>query len=130
MGRRSRDKYIHQAKEDNRPHAIEFFFSLYKDYPTEYVHFVDYLKPAKKQEIEQARKDFGHVVSNHYGEAYEHDHTFSDDAQVLEYRGLRLIIDNEWGNAWLKDEKGEIHSFQLIWDWDYPIDQYIAYNIT
>ena len=88
-----------------------------------------YYKPATKEEIEQARKDFGHVEEDFYGEKRTHDHTFTDNAQVLEYRGQRFIIDYDWGSAWTKNKKGEVVSFQLEWDWWYPIDQYLdLYN--
>lgn len=123
------NKYIHQAKIDKRLASVGFFFCLYKDYQVPYKHFADYFKPATKAEIKQAKKDFGHVKEEFNGEILEHNHTFSNDADVLDYRGLRLIIDDEWGDAWIKDENGEIHHFQLIWDWDYPIDEYIAYHI-
>ena len=123
------NKYIHQAKIDKKLASVGFFFCLYKDYQVPYKHFADYYKPATKAEIKQAKKDFGHVKEEFNGEILEHSHTFSDDADVLDYRGLRLIIDDEWGDAWIKDENGEIHHFQLIWDWDYPIDEYIAYHI-
>lgn len=86
----------------------------------------DYLKPATKEEIERARADFGHIeeaVEN--GEPYTHDHTFSDDAKVLEYRGRRFIVDEEWGDAWTKDASGRPISFQLRYDWWYPIDEYL-----
>lgn len=123
------NKYIHQAKIDKKLASVGFFFCLYKDYQVPYKHFADYFKPATKAEIKQAKKDFGHVKEEFNGEILEHNHTFSDDTDVLDYRGLRLIIDDEWGDAWIKDENGEIHHFQLIWDWDYPIDEYIAYHI-
>jgi len=88
-----------------------------------------YYKPATKEEIDQARKDFGHVEEDFYGEKRTHDHTFRDNAQVLEYRGQRFILDNEWCSAWTKNKKGEIRSFQLDWDWWYPIDEYLdLYN--
>lgn len=123
------NKYIHQAKIDKKLASVGFFFCLYKDYQVPYKQFADYFKPATKAEIKQAKKDFGHVKEEFNGEILEHNHTFSDDTDVLDYRGLRLIIDDEWGDAWIKDENGEIHHFQLIWDWDYPIDEYIAYHI-
>lgn len=123
------NKYIHQAKIDKKLASVRFFFCLYKDYQVPYKHFADYFKPATKAEIKQAKKDFGHVKEEFNGEILEHNHAFSDDTDVLDYRGLRLIIDDEWNDAWIKDENGEIHHFQLIWDWDYPIDEYIAYHI-
>ena len=89
-----------------------------------------YYKPATKEEIEYARKEFSHIEEMRYDEKITHDHTFKDDAQVLEYRGERYIIDSEWGDAWTKNKKGEVRSFQLQWDWWYPIDEYIdLYNI-
>ena len=90
----------------------------------------EYYKPATKEEIEHARKDFATVEERRYEEKITHTHTFSDVAQVLEYRGNRFIIDNEWGSAWTKNKKGEVVSFQLEWDWWYPIDEYLdLYNI-
>lgn len=89
-------------------------------------------KPATKEEIEQARIDFGSVEDKDLctNEVYHHNHTFKDDAVVLEYRGNRFIIDNEWGCAWTKNKKGEVRSFTLDWDWWYPIDEYLdLYNI-
>lgn len=84
-------------------------------------------KPATKEEIEQARIDFGSVEDKdvHTNEIYHHNHTFRDDAVVLEYRGNRFIIDNEWNYAWAKDKKGEVRCFSLEWDWWYPIDEYL-----
>lgn len=75
-------------------------------------------KPATKEEIEQARKNFGHIEG-------QDEHTFPDDAWVLEYRGQRFIIDKEWGDAWTIDKNGKVRSFQLEWDWWYPIDRYL-----
>ena len=90
----------------------------------------EYYQPATKEEIEQARKDFSHIEEIRYDEKITHNHTFKDDAQVLEYRGNRFIIDNEWGSAWTKNKKGEVRSFDLQWDWWYPIDEYLdLYNI-
>lgn len=91
-----------------------------------------FYKPATKEEIEKARKDFKkvkHIDFNSKKLSYS-THTFNDDAQVIEYRGNRFIIDNEWGDAWTINKKGEPRSFQLEWDWWYPIDQYLdLYNI-
>ena len=82
-------------------------------------------KPATKEEIEKARKDFKKVKHTYYDKVSYSTHTFSDDANVLEYRGQRFIIDDEWGCAWIIDKKGEPRSFQLEWDWWFPIDQYL-----
>lgn len=90
----------------------------------------EYCKPATKEEIKQARRDFSVVNEDFYGEKRTHIHTFKDDAQVLEYRGNRFIIDTEWCNAWTKNKNGEVRNFQLVWDWWYPIDEYLdLYNI-
>jgi hypothetical protein len=89
-------------------------------------------KPATKEEIEKARKDFkkvAHVDFSTKKVSYS-KHTFDDDANVLEYRGNRFIIDNEWGDAWTINKKGECIGFRLDWDWWYPIDEYLdLYNI-
>ena len=91
-----------------------------------------FYKPATKEEIEKARKDFKKVKHTNFSDkkvSYS-THTFDDDARVLEYRGNRFIIDNEWGDAWTINKKGEPTSFQLEYDWWYPIDQYLdLYNI-
>lgn len=87
-------------------------------------------QPATKEEIEQARKNFGCVKEDYHGEIYESTHTFRDDADVIVYRGQRFIVDTEWGCAWTISKKGEIKHFQLEWDWWYPIDEYLdLYNI-
>lgn len=89
-------------------------------------------KPATKEEIEQARKDFSKVKHEDFytKEVTYSEHTFKDDANVLEYRNNRFIIDNEWGNAWAINKKGEQIGFRLDWDWWYPIDEYLdLYNI-
>ena len=80
------------------------------------------IKDAAKEEIEQATKDFGHYEYDWYGKKLNSDHTFS---RVLEYRGIRFPVDNEWGAAWAKNKKGEIRQFQLDWDWWYPIDEFL-----
>lgn len=126
-------KYINEAKEEDNYVKANFFFHIWYDgcnyFEDDYLHNFDYtefLKPATKEEIEQARKDFGHVKEHFYDDITEHDHTFSDDAKVLEYRGIRFILDNEWYNAWIKTKSGSIKHFELIWDWYYPIDRFIS----
>lgn len=86
-----------------------------------------FFKPATKEEIKKARKDFKKVahVDPYTKKVSYFTHTFNDDATVLEYRGNRFIIDNEWGEAWTINKKGEPKSFQLDWDWWYPIDKYL-----
>jgi len=89
----------------------------------------EYYKKATEEEIKQAEKDFGSVTEERHGEKVTHHHTFKS-ATVLEYRGNRFIIDTEWGSAWTKDKNGNVRSFQLDWDWWYPIDEYLdLYNI-
>ena len=88
-------------------------------------------KPATKEEIKQARKNFSKVKHIDYNNEISYsEHTFKDNAQVLEYRCNRFIIDSEWGDAWTINKKGEQVSFRLDWDWWYPIDEYLdLYNI-
>lgn len=126
-------KYINKAKAEGNYVKADFFFNIWTKgcnyFEDDYLHNFDYvkfLKPATKEEIEQARKDFGHVKEHYYNHITEHDHTFSDDAQVLEYRGVRFILDNEWQDAWYKTKSGTIKHFELIWDWYYPIDRFIS----
>ena len=89
-----------------------------------------YYKPATKEEIAEARKNFSKVEENFHGEKRVYKHTFKKDAKVLEYRGNRFIIDSEWGSAWTLDKNGKPRSFDLQWDWWFPIDQYLdLYNI-
>lgn len=84
-------------------------------------------KPATKEEIDQARINFGSVKDKdlYTNEVYHHSHTFKDNAVVLEYRGNRFIVDNEWGHAWTKDKNGNVRHFELAWDWWLPIDEYL-----
>ena len=82
----------------------------------------EFYKEATKEEIELANKEFAHYEYNHCGELYEHNHTFNNGV-VLEYRGVRFPIDDQWGNAWFKKKNGEIMYFDLIWDWWFPIDE-------
>lgn len=86
-------------------------------------------KDATKEEIEQANKDFAHYEYNHYGDIRKSDHTFNR-GRVLEYRGIRFPIDDQWGDAWFKKKDGTITHFELIWDWWYPVDECLdLYNI-
>ena len=50
-----------------------------------------FFKPATKEEIEQARIDFGHTEEIYDNKLHKHDHTFRDDAQVLEYRNILIM---------------------------------------
>ena len=109
----------------------EFFFELWQDGRDAFSDYKDIITPlyadATKEEIEFAREHFSHVVDNSRNDEYhEHYHTFSDKAKVLVYRGHRFIIDNEWQDAWaIKNDK--VISFRLIWDWYYPIDEYLDF---
>ena len=86
-------------------------------------------KTATKEEIEQANKDFAHYEYDHYGEIQKSDHTFNN-GRVLEYRGIRFPLDDQWGDAWIKRKDGTITHFDLVWDWWYPIDEFLdLYNI-
>lgn len=125
--------YIDNARKENKHTVAMFFFVLWtstREYFNEDLNLSDctkYLKPATEEEIEYAKKYFSSITEPRYEgdeEMITHTHTF-DNAQVLEYRGLRLIVDKEWSNAWLRDDKGNIHQFSLDWDWWYPIDEYL-----
>jgi hypothetical protein len=87
------------------------------------------MKDATKEEVEQANKDFAHYEYDFNGETHKSDHTF-DTSRVLEYRGIRFPIDDQWGDAWFKKKDGTIRHFQLDWDYWYPIDECLdLYNI-
>ena len=87
-------------------------------------------KKATPEEIAQANKDFGHYEYEWYDEIQKSDHTFND-AAILEYRGIRFPVDDQWGDAWCIDKNGKIKHFQLEWDWWYPIDEFLdLYNIS
>lgn len=79
-------------------------------------------KDATKEEIELANKEFAHYEYDYYGETYKSEHTFNA-GKVLEYRGVRFPIDDQWGDAWFKKKNGEITHFRLDWDWWIPIDE-------
>lgn len=112
-----------------------FFFSIwdqgryyFDDFNIPFDVYSDYVKPATKEEIDFAREHFSTVTEEIYGETHTHTHTFSDSAEVLEYRDVRFIIDIEWGNAWYY-HNGKVYSFQLIYDWWYPIDRFISLEL-
>ena len=79
-------------------------------------------KDATKEEIELANKEFAHYEYDYCGKTQESNHTFNKGI-VLEYRGIRFPIDDQWGDAWFKKKNGEIVHFDLIWDWWFPIDE-------
>lgn len=84
-------------------------------------HAFELFKDATKEEIEQANKDFG-IYS--YDNNIKSEHTFNK-GRVLEYRGIRFPVDDQWGDAWFKKKNGDIKHFQLEWDWWYPIDEFL-----
>ena len=126
-------KYISKAKKINNRTVGDFFFTIWTDCRFDFKntsrrlnYYNDYVKPATEEEIKFAREHFSHVKEiDWHGEKREHTHTFSDDAKVLEYRKHRFIIDNEWNDAWYIRNDGSAGSFNLIWDWYYPIDTFI-----
>ena len=79
-------------------------------------------KNATKEEIELASKEFAKYEYDYCGEIYKSEHTFNA-GEVLEYRGIRFPIDDQWGDAWFKKKNGEITHFRLDWDWWIPIDE-------
>ena len=79
-------------------------------------------KNATKEEIELASKEFARYEYDYCGEIYKSEHTFNA-GEVLEYRGIRFPIDDQWGDAWFKKKNGEITHFRLDWDWWIPIDE-------
>ena len=79
-------------------------------------------KNATKEEIELASKEFAKYEYDYCGEIYKSEHTFNA-GEVLEYRGIRFPIDDQWGDAWFKKKNGEIMHFRLDWDWWIPIDE-------
>lgn len=81
-------------------------------------------KEATEEEIKQANKAFAHYEYDHYGEIQKSDHTFNKGI-ILEYRGIRFPVDDQWGSAWHIGKDGQIRCFTLEWDWWYPIDEYL-----
>ena len=79
-------------------------------------------KDAMKEEVELASKEFANYEYDYCGETYKSEHTFNA-GKVLEYRGIRFPIDDQWGDAWFKKKNGEIMHFRLDWDWWIPIDE-------
>ena len=79
-------------------------------------------KNATKEEIELASKEFAKYEYDYCGEIYKSEHTFNA-GEVLEYRGIRFPIDDQWGDAWFKKKNGEMMHFRLDWDWWIPIDE-------
>ena len=116
-------KYIKMAKESHNKEMAEFFFSMYEDYPCANLDESRFIKTATPEEVALANQVFGTYTYTHEDDELTSTHTF-DNAEVLDYLGVRMPIDNEWHSAWYKDENGKIMYFDLIWDWYYPIDQY------
>ena len=85
-------------------------------------HVCELCKDATKEEIELASKEFAKYEYDYCGEIYKSEHTFNA-GEVLEYRGIRFPIDDQWGDAWFKKKNGEITHFRLDWDWWIPIDE-------
>lgn len=85
-----------------------------------------YCKDATDAEAAQAEKDFGRYNAETPGKS-KIAHTFKTK-RVLEYRGHRFPIDDQWGAAWIKDKNGKIYYFSLEWDWWYPIDEYFDFG--
>ena len=86
-------------------------------------------KDATNEEIESANKEFASYEYDYRGETNKSEHTFNT-GEVLEYRGIRFPIDDQWGDAWFKKKNGEIMHFNLVWDWWIPIDECLdLYNI-
>lgn len=85
-------------------------------------HACELYKDATKEEIELASKEFAKYEYDCCGETYKSEHTFNA-GKVLEYRGIRFPIDDQWGDAWFKKKNGEITHFRLDWDWWIPIDE-------
>ena len=79
-------------------------------------HACELCKDATKEEIELANKEFAHYEYDYCGKTQESNHTFNKGI-VLEYRGIRFPIDDQWGDAWFKKKNCEIVHFDLIWDW-------------
>lgn len=127
-------KYINMSKV----HTVRYFIFHWW---TELRHYIDGATPtldapwelyqsATAEETMYAREYFSVVTEDFYGEQRTHFHTFKDGGPVLVYRGIRFPIDDEWGSAWVLDKNGNPRSFQLEWDWWYPIDEYLdLYNI-
>ena len=86
-------------------------------------------KDATNEEIELANKEFSNYEYDYRGETNKSEHTFNT-GEVLEYRGIRFPIDDQWGDAWFKKKNGEIMHFNLVCDWWIPIDECLdLYNI-
>ena len=86
-------------------------------------------KDATNEEIELANKEFASYEYDYRGENNKSEHTFNT-GEVLEYRGIRFPIDDQWGDAWFKKKNGEIVHFSLVCDWWIPIDECLdLYNI-
>ena len=85
----------------------------------------EFFKKATGEEVKQANKDFG-IYS--YKDTVKIGLTFNR-GQVLEYRGIRFPVDDQWGDAWFKAKTGDIKHFQLEHDWWYSIDEFLdLYN--
>ena len=113
-------KHLNQYTNKTVRHFIFHWWNDLRDYVEEAKPTLDcpqeLYKEATKEEIELANKEFAHYEYDYCGKTQESSHTF-DKGIVLEYRGIRFPIDDQWGDAWFKKKNCEIVHFDLILDW-------------
>lgn len=107
--------YAKRCRSGGNEFGVLLFFFIYEDYPFN-DDFAKYLRKATPEEIENANRLFSEVRQTIDGEEQLSRHSFDGNSKVLDYDGLSLIIDKEYGDAWMLGENGEVCSFQLIWD--------------
>ena len=125
-------KYIRKCKEYDQYTAADFIFSLWVNaqyYFPKTNHSLrekDYFRPITQEELKYANKYLiPKLMTKAQKKAHKNTIWFSKDSKVLTYRGINAPIDNFWKSAHIIDDKGKQRTFDLIWDWYYPIDRYL-----
>lgn len=124
-------KYIHRARKINNRTIGTFFFEIWssgrhcwKSFISNTTNPFNYTRQATKEEIEYANKYLVPKYANK--EVFKNDKTvwYRDDTKVLTYRGINAIIDSVFCDAHIL-YRNKHHTFQLIYDWYYPIDEFL-----
>lgn len=125
-------KYIKKCRKYNQYTSGDFIFSLWSNsqyYFPKINHSLreyDYFRPITLEELEYANKYLIPTLDTEdQKKAHKNTIWYSENSKVLTYRGLNAPVDNCWRSAHIIDDKGKQRTFDLIWDWYYPIDRYL-----
>lgn len=121
-------KFIGECRKRDNHIAAEAIFKIFNDLKTTYKEdrqfvlndYLDFLSKPTDKELEYAYSKLSlkeDVVRFSGGEIEK------EKIRMLDYKGLRMI--EYYGDAYLPIDDEAYLSFNLVWDWWYPIDRYI-----